>query len=317
MGHLITNGIECIQVSAADYSHFLTSETIVYQSVAFNELNASKVSQLRYLLFKRDGKAIAGLIVGEKGNVWLSPFSAPFAGFSFSKSFSLTTLDSIVSCLFDYIKKLEIVLQITMPPLFYKQDLYLKLAYVLQRYSTSSYTDINYALDLKTDDYDSILISTSRRHLNRAKSIPYVLKQVDTLEEKKLAYDVIAQNYKAKGYPLKMSLNDLEKTMTFIHGRYFLLSMDEIHVASAIVYEVTPTIAQLIYWGDLSAYSLKRPMNLLAAELFEIYKKRGFEFLDIGPASELGAPNTGLCSFKESIGCFADLKYHFTLKGNT
>lgn len=317
MGHLITNSIECIQVSAADYSHFLTSETIVYQSVAFNELNASKVSQLRYLLFKRDGKAIAGLIVGEKGNVWLSPFSAPFAGFSFSKSFSLTTLDSIVSCLFDYIKKLEIVLQITMPPLFYKQDLYLKLAYVLQRYSTSSYTDINYALILNAGGYDSLLSGESRRNLNRAKRFPSVFKRAETLEEKKIVYDVIIENRKAKGYPLKMSLNDIENTKTFVPGDYYLLLMDQEPVASAIVFEVAPNIAQLIYWGDLSAHSLKRPMNLLAYELFHLYKKRGFAFLDIGPASENGVPNIGLCYFKESIGCFADLKYHFTLQGNT
>ena len=309
--------MECIPVSASEYKDFLTSETIVYQSVMFNELNASKVSQLLFLLFKRDQKAIAGLIVGKKGDVWQSPFSAPFAGFSFSKLPSLATLDSLVSSLLDYIQKNAITLQITMPPLFYKQDLYLKLAYILQRYSTSCYTDINYALDLKTDDYDSLLNKESRKNLNRAKDIPSELKHAETLEEKKTVYNVIIENRKAKGYPLKMSLNDLEKTMTIILGRYFLLSMDEIHVASAIVYEVTPTIAQLIYWGNLPDYSTNGSMNLLAAELFEIYKKRGFEFLDIGPASELGAPNTGLCSFKESIGCFADLKYHFTLKGNT
>ena len=307
--------MECIPVSASEYKDFLTSETIVYQSVMFNELNASKVNQLHFLLFKREGKTIAGLIVGEKGNVWQSPFSAPFAGFSFSKLPSLATLDSLVSSLLDYIQKNAITLQITMPPLFYKQDLYLKLAYILQRYSTSCYTDINYALDLKTDDYDSLLNKESRKNLNRAKDIPSELKHAETLEEKKTVYNVIIENRKAKGYPLKMSLNDLENTMALVPGDYYLLLMDQEPVASAIVFEVAPTMAQVIYWGDLSAYSLKRPMNLLAYELFHLYKKRGFAFLDIGPSSEEGVPNTGLCHFKESIGCFADLKYHFTLQG--
>lgn len=309
--------MECIPVSALEYNEFLTSETIIYQSVAFHELNASKVSESRFLLFKRDQKAIAGMIVGKKGDVWQSPFSAPFAGFSFSKSLSLASLDSLVNCLLDYIQKNVITLQITMPPLFYKQDLYVKLAYILQRYSTFCYTDINYAFDLKTDDYDSLLNKESRKNLNRAKYIPSELKRAETLEEKKLVYDVIAENRKAKGYPLKMSFNDLEKTRAIVLGDYFLLMMDQEPVASAIVFEVAPTIAQVIYWGDLSAYSLKRPMNLLAFELFHLYKKRGFAFLDIGPSSEEGVPNTGLCHYKESIGCFADLKYHFTLKGNT
>lgn len=307
--------MECIPVSALEYNDFLTSETIVYQSVAFNELNASKVSQLHFLLFKRDKTTIAGMIVGKKGDIWQSPFSAPFAGFSFSKSLSLASLDSLVSCLLDYIQKNAITIQVTMPPLFYKQDLYLKLVYILQRYSTSCYTDINYALDLKTDDYDSLLNKESRKNLKRAKYIPSELKRAETLEERKIVYDVIAENRKAKGYPLKMSLNDLEKTSAIVPVDYYLLLMDQEPVASAIVFEVAPTIAQVIYWGDLSAYSLKRPMNLLAFELFHLYKKRGFAFLDIGPSSEEGVPNTGLCHFKESIGCFADLKYHFTLQG--
>jgi hypothetical protein len=34
--------------------------------VAFHELNASKVSESRFLLFKRDQKAIAGMIVVKK-----------------------------------------------------------------------------------------------------------------------------------------------------------------------------------------------------------------------------------------------------------
>jgi hypothetical protein len=81
---------------------------------------------------------------------------------------------------------------------FYKQDLYVKLAYILQRYSTFCYTDINYAFDLKTDDYDSLLNKESRKNLNRAKYIPSELKRAETLEEKKLVYDVIAEIEKQK-----------------------------------------------------------------------------------------------------------------------
>jgi hypothetical protein len=111
-----------------------------------------------------------------------------------------------------------------------------------------------------------------------------------------------------------MSFNDLEKTRAIVLGDYFLLMMDQEPVASAIVFEVAPTIAQVILLGRSFRLFFKTPNEFIAFELFHLYKKRGFAFLDIGPSSEEGVPNTGLCSLRK-YWLLSDLKYHFTLLG--
>jgi hypothetical protein len=86
-------------------------------------------------------------------------------------------------------------------------------------------------------------------------------------------------------------------------------------VAAAIVYRVSPQICQLIYWGDAPGFESSRPMNMLALKMFELFKAMGVDYLDIGPSSEDGIPNAGLCAFKESVGCTGDLKYTFEFDG--
>ena len=44
--------------------------------------------------------------------------------------------------------------------------------------------------------------------------------------------------------------------------------------------------------------------------LMEVYD---VVILDIGPSTENGIPNYGLCEFKESIGCSVTMKYSFEL----
>jgi hypothetical protein len=75
---------------------------------------------------------------------------------------------------------------------------------------------------------------------------------------------------------------------------------------------VTPDIVQVIYWGDLPAYSEFKTMNYLSYNIFIYYKKLGVKYVDIGISTELSVPNHGLCEFKESIGCDLSLKFTFS-----
>ena len=67
----------------------------------------------------------------------------------------------------------------------------------------------------------------------------------------------------------------------------------------------------MIYWGDIDGYSEERPMNLLAENVYEFYQQKGIQVLDIGPSTENGVPNYGLCDFKESIGVSVLIKVYF------
>jgi len=94
----------------------------------------------------------------------------------------------------------------------------------------------------------------------------------------------------------------------------FIVKKDEKTIASAIIYRLNDRIAQVIYWGDVPGYSKCRPMNWLSYQVVTYYKQLGFSWLDIGPATENGVPNYGLCDFKQSIGCETSLKFTLTKK---
>ena len=109
-----------------------------------------------------------------------------------------------------------------------------------------------------------------------------------------------------------MSFEQVKQTMQIVKHSCFIVENNGKSVASAIVFEVNPDVAQVIYWGDIPNVSELKCMNFLSYNVVEYYKDRGFKFLDIGPSTEDGIPNIGLCDFKESIGC--DISSKFTLK---
>lgn len=143
----------------------------------------------------------------------------------------------------------------------------------------------------------------------------FLALQRDDTEGRRRAYDVIRRNREEHGYPLRMSLSDVEATIGIIPADFFLLRHEGEDVAAAQVFHVAEGIAQVIYWGDLRAYSSLRPMNYLAFRIFEHYSREGLRILDIGPSTEDGEPNYGLCDFKTGIGCDVIPKFVFEISG--
>ncbi|NLO24502.1 MAG: hypothetical protein GX116_09290 [Fibrobacter sp.] len=304
--------MQCLLVSAETYKQAFEQEFLDYRSVAFNELNASKVHSIQYLLFQKNKKNLAGISFGQKGSAFYSPFSAPFGGFIFNKELRIEDLEALVDSLIQYVKTQKRNYEITFPPLFLK-SMDPRFLFLLQK--EISAIELNYVMDLKAKEYQKLLTREGRRNLNKAKTFPYSLVLASSSQDKELAYQTIAQNRKEKSYPLKMSLDDLKKTGKVMDIHFFNLYYQETPVASAIVYLLNPQTAHLIYWGDLQDFSKYRPMNFLAFSLFHFYKDLKYEFLDLGPSSENTRLNSGLSHFKEVVGAFPSLKYSVKIQG--
>ena len=97
-----------------------------------------------------------------------------------------------------------------------------------------------------------------------------------------------------------MTWEQVYETAKIINADFFLVNDMEKPIAAAIVFHVTHSIVQVIYWGDRVGYSEKKPMNFLAFKLFEYYKNVGIKIIDLGPSTLNSVPNHGLCEFKES-----------------
>jgi hypothetical protein len=307
--------MEITEASPREYNQAFFSTYHIFNSVEFNVLNESKSEQLLFLIFK-DTKIRLGLIAGVKAKSLYSPFSAPFGGFSYLKEdVTIAQMDASVDALQHYATGRVQSIHYTLPPLFYNELFNNKLLNVLYRKGFKiSAIDLNYAFNLEklTDDYETNIWYNARKNLRISLKSGFDFVKCESEESKREAYEVIKENRNRKGYPLKMTYEQVEKTTKVITADFFLLKKGDDKVAAAQIFHVTKKIVQVIYWGDIPDFVNYKPMNFLAWSVFKYYKNLGFKYVDIGPSTENGIPNYGLCEFKEGIGCDITPKISFT-----
>ena len=288
----------------------------VFNTVAFAQLNSDKVERVHYLSFD-DPKTCFGIVLGESNGVLRSPFSAPFGGFLEKGAHGLERMEKAVDALADYAKERSLRLQITLQPMVYDETRLSMWVNVMMRKMQLSYINLNYHFDIsRMPNYSSIINRSARNHLNQALRQNYCLHKLNTANRDDVArvYNVICCNHKERGFPLRMTFEQVWQTVSrVITADFFVLEHEGCDVAAAQIFHVAAGIAQVVYWGDIRQYAKLRPMNYLAYSLFGYYADNGLRILDIGPSTEDGIPNYGLCEFKESIGCSVTMKYSFEL----
>jgi len=288
----------------------------IFNTVEFNQLNQSKVDEVNYLLFK-DNKVRFGLIVGLKDNSIKSPFSAPFGGFSFKdEGVQISKIEEALKTFDDYCieHKIDLV-KLVIPPNIYNNNFINKYISCLFRQGyKQEYLDLNFSFNTKLFDnnYLNNIWRNARKNYHISEKNKFQFKKTNSLDQINLAYQIIQKNRESKGFPLRMSLEQVLDTIKIIKSDSFLVYLDNQVVASAIVFYIQEKIVQVIYWGDLPEFYHHKTMNFLSYKVFEYYQKLGIDIVDIGPSTDEGNPNYGLCEFKESIGCEISLKYTFS-----
>lgn len=309
--------MEIQKIDPLGYKNYFSSPYHIFNSVPFSELNKDKCSNLHYLLFK-DTKVRFGIILGEKGECLCSPFSAPFGGFSLNKNERIEYWEQAVALLKEYGKSLNKQIRISLPPTIYSPTIVPKsVSAFIRNGAIIDYMDLNYQFEIdRFVNYEKFIDRSARKNLRNSQKIDFVFQQLDGNNETDIArvYKVIKQNREERGFPLRMTLQAVQDTVKVIPADFFVLTYNDIDVAAAQIFHVGSDIAQVIYWGDLPKYAGLRVMNYLAYKVFGYYYLKGIKILDIGPSTEDGIPNYGLCEFKENIGCTVSSKYTFVLK---
>ena len=308
--------MEIQRITASEYEKIFPTPYHIFNSVAFSELNKDKCDDLHYLIFK-SSKIKLGIILGERDGLLLSPFSAPYGGFSFNRHVDVDSYDETVVELKKYAISLRKKVKIALPPCFYSDSHITKSFSALIRGGGKVlFTDINDQYPLSNfANFEEHLQRNAKKNFHNSQNQGFLFEKLDTSNEEDIAraYSVIKQNRENRGFPLHMSLKADCDTAKIIQADFFVMSYDGIDVASAQVFYVAEGICQVIYWGDIPEYSHLRVMNYFTYKIFEYYFNLGIKILDIGISTEFGEPNYGLCEFKESIGCEASLKFTLEL----
>ena len=308
--------MELIQVSYDEMAALFPRPSHIYNSVAFARLNAPKVDEVACLTF-RDTRLRGGLILGLADGVARSPFSAPFGGLLLTRRQSVGAVEDMYRQAADFAAERSMALRVTLPPQFVDPDLFAKSVNVLQRLCRGNATmELNYHVDLSEVTDPTLLYSRSAREkLNQARRHDFRFEQLELSDENiARVYDVIHRNRMHRGFPHRMTLEQVIATAEVVPMDLFMLSLDGEPAAAAQVQRLNDTQAQVVYWGDLPEAQYARPMNLLPLELYSHYlRNSAVRLLDIGHSTEEGVPNRGLCDYKESVGCLASVKPSFTL----
>jgi hypothetical protein len=306
--------MEILEVGLNEYLEVLKAPYHAFNYGSFNDLNSSKCEKIFYFLFK-EGKYRLGFVGGVIENVLLSPFSAPFGGFSYiSPDVRLQYIEEAIKLLINWAQERKLTsIRITLPPPFYQESFITKQINCFWRQNFEiSEIDLNYSFELENfgDSYADHIWYNARKNLQISIKSGLKFRICANDSDKELAYNIISRNRESHGYPLRMSWDQVSETVRIIPADFFLVqNVSENTIASAIVFHISTSVVQVVYWGDLQGYSEIRPMNFLAYKVFEYYKNTSKKVVDIGPSSEHSLPNYGLCEFKEGIGCRIDPKY--------
>lgn len=305
--------MKAIRISSAEYAKLFPAPSVAYNSVAFSELNRDKCQDVHYVVIADDGgKVRFGITLGLKERQLRAPFSAPFGCIEETKPQQITYYLEAIDALRVYGRQLSSLIRLTLPPDIYSQHSHIEKQYLaaMTRGAQLLYTDSNYGRALTRDTDMSTILGrpggTCYRAASRA-GLLCVMHPASDSAKLREAYGIISSHHGAHGYPVRMSLEQLESTLvrmaSRIRGEVFLVMSGTDSIAASINYvHRKEGIVQPVYWGYLTGTGHMRPMNYLAVEMARHYASEGYGWLDLGSSSELGVPDYGLCRFKESLG---------------
>lgn len=302
------------EVSKDLYRSHFTRNPHPYIADEFLELVESKTDKIVRLIVPGDNISI-GLIAGVKDRILSSPFSAPFGGFHYiNDDVYYSEIFNFLDQLKEYVvdQRLE-KLSITLPPNIYNSSMNAKFvnAFVRLGYNMEIPDIVNW-IDLK--QFDGTW--TRKRIAESCKSaIKHNLSFSYVTDEKSMkeAYDVIVNNRTMLGHQIYLSFQDLINVNKLFPVDFFLVKdIDGENIGAAVFYRGHEKIVQGIFWGDIIPRKITGTMDFLVLNLFNHYKKLGYDFIDLALSSKFGIPNEGLIRFKETHHCISSLRYTFT-----
>jgi len=305
-------------VSNREYEIQRKNYASVFDTPAFAQHNRDKCDQVIYGFFS-DSKLRLGLVAGIKDGWVKAPFSAPYACFSWiSNAPRIADFQEAVVALVSWAREKNLLgISVTLPPFIYGEDVISKTSVALLNAKFAlQKIDLNFAYSLAAHDdrYAEVIDIKARQKLRASQKNNLKLFKAETKEELVEAYNIIKRNREYRGFPLKMSLEDIAQTMELVPSDAFVLRRsDGYSIAAAICFRTQPHIVQVVYWGNLPEEANLNPMNNLAWQLFDFYTREGLKIVDTGPSTDGGVPNIGLSDFKQSIGCTASNKMTFSL----
>ncbi|WP_261857308.1 hypothetical protein [Photobacterium sanguinicancri] len=285
----------------------LKDNDFLFSSLAFNEFNSTKC---KYLFAHSTSKI--SMIFGVSETTMSAPFSAPFSFIRYgSKDLKIKQIRNFYTDLINDVNKNEEIekISITLPPYFYGNSIITKNSISLSDAGFSLlHRDINSHIDVHNHNMEE-LGSSAKKAIRSSMKYEHEILYADDITQKKKSYTIIKQNRDSKGYPLRMTWEQIKSTTENVAKcDFFVVKTNGYDSAAAVVFHINQETVQVVYWGGNEYGEKHGVMYYLPFELIDFYKKKGVRYIDIGPSSENGVVSDGLNDYKQMIGCDNTIK---------
>jgi predicted N-acyltransferase len=311
--HDTTSGESKVNIENSNY--YVPDTILFYDSYAFHSYHQVFTDEVWRVHLQYEGKPLGLVYIGFKSRRAYSPYSAPFSMIYMKDNCTIKDTLLFFKSLKSFFNLNNICsYRVTLPPSSYNEDyINLMTSAMVSSGFIVEFIDLTHNFHLEglidITAYKEGLSRSKKNYFNQSIRNKLSFEQIN-IDDAKIAYDIIKLNREVKNYPLKMTFEHIKSIYESKDDtvRFFILRKDDTIVASAIVFDVTNDISQVVYWGDVPEYTHLHPMTYLPYKLIEFYRNSGKKILDIGPSSERGVINQGLADFKKSIGSSISIK---------
>jgi hypothetical protein len=276
----------------------------LYNRPEFIKLISGKLPEVFYA-YNRDHRIIAGCSFTIHERSAFSPFRGPFGSIEMDSSVSVAVLVNFLSYINDELHKSEVD-RIVVKNYAGFQALAIvdKIteAFLLSGYDRSS-VDINHHIDIKNNDFKSLIHPMEQRRLVKCKKAGMKVRKAK-LDEYGCIHDFIRICRKEKELEININKQDFLETTRLFPEQYhvFVGLIEDKVVAATVCVAVNHKILYNYLPASIEEYKAFSPMVMIMESVYNYAKMEQYSFIDLGISSINGVPQKGLIQFKERIG---------------
>ncbi len=310
-----------------DYKIFLIRETevfpypLAFEGFFFNEfshLNQQAASSpfVFFLLHQKSQTIVARVAWFVAGQEAISPCRASFGGIECDPKLAPIYLSFLVEKMEQFLKEQGVTsFHIRSYPVAYAPEMAQLTTHVLLQAGYQLKTsELNYHIPVGEQDFAEKIHLSEQRRLKKSQKAGFSFEEISNPAILKV-YQFIEASRHRKDFPMTLDFVSFEKLMQRFSTEFKVfqvLSAQKEIAALGVVISINPRILYHFYPADAEAYLPYSPTVLLNAGLYQYAQAQGYQILDLGIATQKGAPNSGLIRFKQNLGAETSLKLSFT-----
>ena len=164
-------------------------------------------------------------------------------------------------------------------------------------------TDTNYHIAITPEPLDARMHASERRRLRKCHAANMALAE-EAKPDLAAIHSFIGRARRRKGFRMPMELTAFEEMFRNMPDVYrvFTVRQGNTIAALAVTIRINEDILYNFYPADNEDFLLYSPTVLLTDGLYKVAQREGYRMLDLGIATDNGAPNHGLMRFKRHLG---------------